>query len=149
MKDTLADYQARHFLWSVQNRVGWITLNRPEKLNALSAQLMKLFEAAVHHFRDTPALKVMLIRATGRYFCAGADMLSGDPEGSGQAKTASEIRESHREGDPRVQDAYSLRCAPQVLGAVADALRFAEETAQPSLVLGCERLFVVRDIRLQ
>jgi histidine ammonia-lyase len=40
----------------------------------------------------------------------------------------SEIRESHRQGDPRVQDAYSLRCAPQVLGAVADAIRFARET---------------------
>lgn len=72
------------------------TLNRPAKLNALSGQTMRLFEAAVHRFRDTPALKVMLIRATGRYFCAGADMTSGDPEGSGQAKTASEIRESHR-----------------------------------------------------
>ena len=34
----------------------------------------------------------------------------------------SEIRESHREDDPRVQDAYSLRCSPQVLGAVADAI---------------------------
>jgi histidine ammonia-lyase len=45
----------------------------------------------------------------------------------------SEIRESHRENDPRVQDAYSLRCAPQVLGAVADALRFAEETVQVEL----------------
>ena len=41
---------------------------------------------------------------------------------------ASEIRESHRENDPRVQDAYSLRCAPQVLGAVADAIAFAEQT---------------------
>ncbi len=39
----------------------------------------------------------------------------------------SEIRESHREHDPRVQDAYSLRCAPQVLGAVADAIRFAAD----------------------
>jgi histidine ammonia-lyase len=39
----------------------------------------------------------------------------------------SEIRESHREGDPRVQDAYSLRCTPQVLGAVADAIRFADD----------------------
>src|SRR4030095_36180 len=39
----------------------------------------------------------------------------------------SEIRESHRENDPRVQDAYSLRCAPQVLGAVADAIRFAQD----------------------
>ena len=33
----------------------------------------------------------------------------------------SEIRESHRHGDPRVQDAYSLRCMPQVHGPVADA----------------------------
>ena len=41
----------------------------------------------------------------------------------------SEIRESHRENDDRVQDAYSLRCTPQVLGAVADAIRFARETA--------------------
>jgi histidine ammonia-lyase len=45
----------------------------------------------------------------------------------------SEIRESHREGDPRVQDAYSLRCAPQVLGAVADAIRFAADTAEIEL----------------
>ncbi|MBA3444226.1 MAG: histidine ammonia-lyase [Gemmatimonadales bacterium] len=45
----------------------------------------------------------------------------------------SEIRESHRENDPRVQDAYSLRCAPQVLGSVADAIRFAEETVRVEL----------------
>jgi histidine ammonia-lyase len=45
----------------------------------------------------------------------------------------SEIRESHRENDPRVQDAYSLRCAPQVLGAVADAIAFAEQTATVEL----------------
>jgi histidine ammonia-lyase len=34
----------------------------------------------------------------------------------------SEIRESHREHDPRVQDAYCLRCMPQVHGAVRDVL---------------------------
>jgi histidine ammonia-lyase len=34
----------------------------------------------------------------------------------------SEIRESHRTNDPRVQDAYSLRCMPQVHGAVRDVL---------------------------
>jgi histidine ammonia-lyase len=37
----------------------------------------------------------------------------------------SEIRESHRHDDPRVQDAYSLRCTPQVLGPVHDAIEFA------------------------
>jgi histidine ammonia-lyase len=45
----------------------------------------------------------------------------------------SEIRESHRENDPRVQDAYSLRCTPQVLGAVWDAIRFAADTATTEL----------------
>jgi histidine ammonia-lyase len=37
----------------------------------------------------------------------------------------SEIRESHRSNDPRVQDPYSLRCMPQVHGPVLDALDFA------------------------
>ena len=37
----------------------------------------------------------------------------------------SEIRESHRHGDPRVQDAYALRCMPQVHGPVLDAIEFA------------------------
>ncbi len=37
----------------------------------------------------------------------------------------SEIRQSHLENDPRVQDAYSLRCMPQVHGAVRDALTHA------------------------
>jgi histidine ammonia-lyase len=36
----------------------------------------------------------------------------------------SEIRESHREGDPRVQDAYALRCIPQVHGAARHALAY-------------------------
>jgi histidine ammonia-lyase len=45
----------------------------------------------------------------------------------------SAIRESHRADDPRVQDAYSLRCTPQVLGAVADAIEFAEDTAAVEL----------------
>lgn len=45
----------------------------------------------------------------------------------------SEIRESHRENDPRVQDAYSLRCTPQVLGAVWDTIRFAADTGSIEL----------------
>ncbi|HEX8232792.1 MAG TPA: histidine ammonia-lyase [Caulobacteraceae bacterium] len=40
----------------------------------------------------------------------------------------SEIRESHRHGCPKVQDPYSLRCQPQVMGAVLDLLRTAART---------------------
>jgi len=42
----------------------------------------------------------------------------------------SEIRASHVEGDPRVQDAYSLRCMPQVHGAARDALAHARSCVE-------------------
>ena len=42
----------------------------------------------------------------------------------------SEIRASHLVGDPRVQDAYSLRCMPQVHGACRDALRHARAAVE-------------------
>ncbi len=45
----------------------------------------------------------------------------------------SKIRESHRENDPRVQDPYSLRCMPQVHGAVRDTLDFAENVLSREL----------------
>jgi histidine ammonia-lyase len=42
----------------------------------------------------------------------------------------SEIRESHRDNDPRVQDAYSLRCMPQVHGAARQALAYIAEVLE-------------------
>lgn len=42
----------------------------------------------------------------------------------------SAIRESHREDDPRVQDPYSFRCQPQVMGAALDVLRSAARTLE-------------------
>src|SRR5579863_8738184 len=45
----------------------------------------------------------------------------------------SEIRASHIEGDERVQDAYSIRCQPQVMGAILDMLRYAAGTVEREL----------------
>ena len=42
----------------------------------------------------------------------------------------SEIRESHRDGDARVQDPYCIRCQPQVTGAAMDLLHFAGRTLE-------------------
>ncbi|MEM1039389.1 MAG: histidine ammonia-lyase [Pseudomonadota bacterium] len=42
----------------------------------------------------------------------------------------SQIRESHREGDTRVQDPYCIRCQPQVVGAALDLLHFAGRTLE-------------------
>jgi enoyl-CoA hydratase len=89
--------EAPHLLTQEDGAILIVTLNRPEKLNALSAQLMELFDKAVYHFRDAPHLKVMLIRSTGRYFCSGADLRDGGGQRSyGGARVGSEIRETHR-----------------------------------------------------
>src|ERR1700744_6156817 len=74
-----------------------ITLNRPARLNALSAELLQLLEQQVLRFRDTPELKVALIRSTGRYFCAGADLRGGLATAK-RPTTASGYREMHRTG---------------------------------------------------
>jgi enoyl-CoA hydratase/carnithine racemase len=86
--------EAPHLLVTEEDGVLIATLNRPEKLNALSNQLMASFVEAVERFRDTPSLKVMLIRATGRYFSAGADLMEGSSRPA--PTTGSGIREMHR-----------------------------------------------------
>lgn len=45
----------------------------------------------------------------------------------------SQILAAHKVNDPRVQDPYSFRCSPQVLGAAADALEFARATVEREL----------------
>ncbi len=73
------------------------TLNRPDKLNAINREMMDLLTDAVLRFRDDDDLKVMLIRATGRYFSAGADLKSGNQKIVSPTKhTARGIRENHR-----------------------------------------------------
>lgn len=67
------------------------------------------FDARLHALKPHP----------GQVACARGlrDLMAG-----------SEIRKSHIENDPRVQDPYSLRCMPQVHGTVRDALMSAERT---------------------
>jgi len=57
----------------------------------------------------------------------------------------SAIRESHRDNDPRVQDAYSLRCTPQVLGAAGEGLAFAERLVATELNAATDNPLVFGD----
>jgi len=89
--------EAPHLLVTEEDAILIATLNRPDKLNALSLQLMKSLAETVERFRDTPKYKVMLIRATGRYFSAGADLMEGGGGGGKpMEQTGSGIREGHR-----------------------------------------------------
>lgn len=88
--------EAPHMLIEQEGAILIATLNRPEKYNALSDQMMKIFDDAIYRFRDDPGLKVMLIRARGKYFSAGADLRSGDRKAAAIPDTGTGIREYHR-----------------------------------------------------
>ncbi|MCX7646111.1 MAG: histidine ammonia-lyase [Rhodobacteraceae bacterium] len=57
----------------------------------------------------------------------------------------SAIRESHREGDTRVQDPYCIRCAPQVAGAAMDVLRMAGRTLETEANAATDNPLVLPD----
>jgi enoyl-CoA hydratase len=97
--------EAPHLLVTQADSILIATFNRPEKLNAMSTELMALLGNAVDRFRDTPELKVMLIRSTGRYFSAGAD-LKGEGGGAAPPTTGSGIREMHRRLPTRMRQIW-------------------------------------------
>lgn len=69
-----ADYQAVHFGWTVRDKVGTITLNRPERKNPLTfasyAELRDLFE----RLRYADDVKAVVVIGAGGNFCSGGDV---------------------------------------------------------------------------
>ena len=101
------------------------------------------------------AMSVEALLGTNRAFAKDLVALRPQP---GQAASAanltrlladSEIVASHRHDDPRVQDAYSLRCAPQVTGAARDTLTFAEQVAAAELKSAIDNPMVMPDGRVE
>ena len=57
-----------------QGGIGYITLNRPEKLNAFSDDMSADFMKALYDLNDDPKAQVGILSGTGRAFCSGADV---------------------------------------------------------------------------
>ncbi|HEX6460165.1 MAG TPA: histidine ammonia-lyase [Thermoleophilaceae bacterium] len=103
----------------------------------------------------TAAMSVEALLGTDRAFAS--DLLALRPQ-PGQALSAANMQRllagspivaSHRWGDPRVQDAYSLRCAPQVAGAARDTVEHAHRVAAAELVSAIDNPMVLPDGRVE
>ena len=70
----LASYEAQHFLWQVDQGVGKLTLNRPERKNPLTfasyAEMRDLF----HRLRHASDVHAVLVQGAGGNFCSGGDV---------------------------------------------------------------------------
>ena len=67
-------------LYEIDEKVCVITLNRPDKLNAISAELQQALTEAFVRADADPATSVVLLRAEGRSFCAGYDIGAKGPD---------------------------------------------------------------------
>jgi len=65
-------------LYSVDERICTITLNRPEKLNAMSRTLLDELEVAFAAAKADREVSVVLLKGAGRSFCAGYDLAPND-----------------------------------------------------------------------
>ncbi len=61
-------------LLEVENRIGCLTLNRPEKRNALSPTLVEELKQGLATLQNDDSVKVIVLKANGKVFCAGADL---------------------------------------------------------------------------
>ncbi|MFC1995174.1 enoyl-CoA hydratase/isomerase family protein [Chloroflexota bacterium] len=59
--------------------IGYLTLNRPDKLNCMSRTLLEEFNEACMDFAKDTNIKVFIIKGAGRNFCAGYDMSGKEP----------------------------------------------------------------------
>ncbi|MCC7298614.1 MAG: enoyl-CoA hydratase/isomerase family protein [Bacteroidia bacterium] len=58
----------------INNRIGYITLNNPEKRNALGPDMVKALKEAIGLFLNDAEIRVIVLRAKGPAFCSGADL---------------------------------------------------------------------------
>jgi histidine ammonia-lyase len=120
----------------LEAKEGLALLNGTQALTAVGALALARAERVARAADVAGAMTLEALRGTPDAFdpkIHDARPHAGQRESAARLRELlrdSEIRESHRTGDPRVQDAYSLRCMPQVHGAARDALRHAREITE-------------------
>jgi len=118
---------------ALQAKEGLALINGTQTSTALALHALFAFEPVLEAALVIGALTVDAARGSDGPFDPRIHELRGQPGQIDVAKyyrallTGSQIRRSHLTGDDRVQDPYSLRCQPQVVGACLDQLRYAAQ----------------------
>lgn len=90
-------------LREVEDGVGLITLNRPDKLNAMQAPMLEALYEAVADFGRDPAISCVVLTGAGRGFCSGGDLSNVAVEVAAEAKIHPALRKRPQTADAKVQ----------------------------------------------
>ena len=131
---------APHVVSEVADGIGWITLNRPDMLNALSSEMTEGLIAITAEMEKNAAVRAVVVRGAGTHFMAGGDI-------RGFAKSLTEDRERHLANfEMRVVKAHQLiyqlrRMEKPVLASVQGAAA----GFGLSLILACDLAMATDD----
>jgi len=109
--------------------VAIVTVNRPDKLNALSSGLRDLLTNALAEARDDDTVRVIVITGAGRGFCSGADLTGGLPE---QTPSQAELLDEYGWVGRQAMSVYNLD------KPVVAAVNGVAAGAGMSLALSCD-----------
>ncbi|MCX5154393.1 enoyl-CoA hydratase-related protein [Streptomyces sp. NBC_00291] len=101
-------------LHRTENGVSWITLNRPEAMNAVTMEQRERVIALLDGASCDPAVRAVVVTATGKGFCAGADLRGGPAAGE---RIAGDVARLIRSGAQRLITSV-LDCEKPVIAAV-------------------------------
>ena len=145
-------------LYGVSDGVATLTLNRPEKRNAMNGALVAALKAALARAADDPEVRVVVIRGAGKDFCSGADLAElekiaemGEAESLEDARSMGALFRQMREHPQPVIAAVQGRALAGGAGlATACDLVLAHEDAQmgyPEVHLGFVAAMVMTILR--
>jgi enoyl-CoA hydratase/carnithine racemase len=61
-------------LFETRGSVAWLTLNRPDALNSINLEMVRLYEELLPRIASDDSIRVLVITGNGKAFCAGADL---------------------------------------------------------------------------
>jgi 2-(1,2-epoxy-1,2-dihydrophenyl)acetyl-CoA isomerase len=106
-------------LESIADGVGIITLNRPEKLNAMTGELQEGLLAAVTRMRDDPDVGCVILTGAGRGFCAGGDVGAVREETKAEASLHPSLRKRPQTATGKVERLARLQGASMILHSMS------------------------------
>jgi 2-(1,2-epoxy-1,2-dihydrophenyl)acetyl-CoA isomerase len=128
-------------LSAVDGGVLTLTLNRPQRLNAMNNALIEAMNGALKRAADDPAIRAVLLTGTGRGFCAGADLAGGGTVDAKAATPPDLGANMDRLFNPMIR---AMRALPK---PIVGAINGVAAGGGANLALACDVILAARSAR--